>query len=126
VAAFRRAAGSRKETFMKTSTKSGFLGAVLLAAAVFPAIPAAAHTVRSRPASGTIEALDVGTRTVKFAPTDGKAPAELALTRQTKFIHDWHFAPASELKPGTHAVVYYRTPLFGRAFVTKVVWVNGE
>lgn len=110
---------------MKTLTKSGFLGAVLLAAAVFPAMPAAAHTVRSRPASGTVEALDVGTRTVKFAPTDGKAPTELALTTQTKFVHNWRFAPAAELKSGTQAVVYYRTPFFGRPFVTKVVWVNG-
>jgi hypothetical protein len=40
-------------------------------------------------------------------------------------IHNWHFAPADELKDGTRAVVYYRTPFFGKPFVTKVVWVNG-
>jgi hypothetical protein len=66
-----------------------------------------------------------GDRTVRFAPQNGKAPTELALTSQTKFIHNWHFAPADELKDGTRAVVYYRTPFFGRPFVTKVVWVNG-
>jgi hypothetical protein len=59
-------------------------------------------------------------------PKNGKAPTELALTNQTQFVHNWHFAPASELKDGTRAVVYYRTPFFGKPFVTKVVWVNGS
>ena len=108
---------------MKTSCQAR-LAAILVAAVIVSAIPAAAHTVRSRPASGTVEVLDMETRTVKFAPANGKAPTELALTRQTKFIHDWHFAPASELKPGTKAVVYYRTPFFGRTFVTKIVCTN--
>jgi hypothetical protein len=109
---------------MKHLHRAGFLGGTLMAAAIVTAMPAAAHTVRSRPASGTIETLDVGARTVKFSPTSDKAPTELALTRQTIFIHNWHFVPASELKPGTLVVVYYRTPLIGRPFVTKVVWVN--
>ena len=111
---------------MKPSCKAGLIAAALTLAAVVPATPAAAHTVRSRPASGTVESLDVDTRTVKFSPTRGNAPTELALTRQTKFIHNWHFAPADELKDGTRAVVYYRTPFFGKPFVTKVVWVNGS
>lgn len=111
---------------MNPSTKSGLIGGALLAATIVTVLPAAAHTVRSRPASGTVETLNTETRIVKFSPTSGKAPTELALTRQTKFIHDWHFAPASELKAGTKAVIYYRTPFFGKPFVTKVVWVNGD
>lgn len=110
---------------MKPSSKSGLIRTVVLAVAIVTAMPAAAHTVRSRPAPGAIETLDIVAGTVKLAPTRANAPTELALTRQTKFIHDWRFAPASELKPGTHVVVYYRTPFFGRPFVTKVVWVNG-
>ena len=110
---------------MKTPCQAR-LAAILVAAVIVSAMPAAAHTVRSRPGSGTVEVLDMETRTVKFAPANGKAPTELALTRQTKFIHDWHFAPASELKPGTKAVVHYRTPFFGRPFVTKIVWVNAS
>jgi len=110
---------------MKISMKAIRFGPVLLGLVFFLAITASARTVRSRPASGTVEALDTQARTVKISPTSDKAPTELALTRQTKFVHDWHCALASELKPGTRAVVYYRTPFFGRPFVTKVVWVNG-
>ena len=108
---------------MKTPCKAR-LAAILVVAAIVSAMPATAHTVRSRPASGTVQVLDMETRTVKFAPADGKALPELALPCQSKFIHDWHFAPASELKPGTQAVVHYRTPLFGRPFLTMIVWTN--
>ena len=110
---------------MKTSKAIRF-GPALLGLLLFAATTASAHTVRSRPACGVVESLDVATRTVRFAPRNGKAPTELALTRQTQFIHNWHFAPADELKDGTRAVVYYRTPFFGKPFVTKVVWVNGS
>jgi hypothetical protein len=106
---------------MKTMQKKGWLAALLMALAW----PAAAHTGLSRPASGVIESLDSGTRTVRFTPATGHAPHELVITRQTKFIHDWQFAAAGEVKPGTKAVIYYRTPFFGKPFITKVVWSNG-
>ena len=110
---------------MKTTKAIGF-GPALLGLVLFSAAAANAHTVRSRPACGVVERLDLASRTVQFSPKHVKAPTELALTRQTKFIHNWHFAPADELKDGTRAVIYYRTPFFGRPFVTKVVWVNGS
>lgn len=110
---------------MKSSNKTGLNRAMVLAVAILTAMPAAAHTVRSRPAPGAIETLDIVARTLTLSASRGKAPTELALTSRTKFIHDWRFASASELKPGTLAVVYYRTPFFGRPFVTKVVWLNG-
>jgi len=109
---------------MKTSKAIRF-GPALLGLLLLSATTASAHTVRSRPACGVVERLDVAGRTVQFAPKHGKAPTELALTRQTKFVHNSRFAPAEELKDGTRAVIYYRTPFFGRPFVTKVVWVNG-
>lgn len=115
---------SPKNTLMTPSRTSGLIGAVQPATVLFAAMPAAAHTVRSRPSIGTVVSLDAAGHTVGFSPMSGKAPTELALTRQTKFIHDWHFVPASQSKFGTRAVVYYRTPFFGRPFVTKVVWVS--
>ena len=106
---------------MKTKVKSLWLAMLMMALAW----PAAAHTVLSRPASGVIESLDSGTRAVRFTPTTGHAPRQLVVTRQTKFIHDWQFASAGEVKPGTKAVIYYRTPFFGKPFITKVVWSHG-
>ncbi|MBK7997403.1 MAG: hypothetical protein IPK15_01375 [Verrucomicrobia bacterium] len=101
-------------------------GPALLGLLLLPVTAANAHTVRSRPTCGVVERLDMASRTVQFSPNHGKAPRELALTSQTKFVDNWHFAPADELKDGTRAAVYYRTPFFGRPFVTKVVWVNGS
>jgi hypothetical protein len=106
---------------MKTMQKKGVLAALLITLT----LPAAAHTTRSRPASGVVESLDSATRTMVFTPATGKAPSQFVITRQTKFIHDWQFTAAGEVKPGTKAVIYYRTPFFGKPFVTKVVWSNG-
>lgn len=105
--------------------KALFSGAVIVALTLFSATSATAHTTRSRPASGVVENLDMQIRTVTFSPANGKAPIEYGLTRQTEFIHNRHFVTASELKTGTKAVVYYRTPFFGKPFVTKIVWING-
>lgn len=111
---------------MRTSCKAQLFTVAFLVAASGLVIPADAHTVRSRPTSGIVEALDVHTRTVKFLPVNGQASRELALTCQTKFIQNQHFAPTNDLMVGTSAVFYYRRPFFGRPFVTKVVWVKSD
>lgn len=108
---------------MKTS-KAIRLGPAVLGLVLFSATVANAHTARSRPACGVIERLDLTSRTMHFSPKDGKAPTKLALTSRTKFVQNRRFAPADELKDGTRALVYYRTPFFGKPFVTKVIWVN--
>lgn len=110
---------------MKTMKAIRF-GPPLLGLVLFSATAANAHNVRPRPACGVVERLDMATRTVQFAPKHAKAPTELALTSQTQFVHNGHFAAANELKDGSKAVIYYRTPFFGKPFVTKVVWVNGS
>lgn len=110
---------------MKSIARAGPLRALLIAAALFGATDAFAHTTRSRPLEATIESIDLESRTLAIAPAKGKGPSDLALTKRTMFLHNWKFAPASELKPGKRAVVYYRSPFFGKPFVTKIVWVNG-
>jgi hypothetical protein len=110
---------------MKTTRKTRSLTVLLVVSALFAAWPAAAHTTLSRSASGVVESLDASTRTLLFTPAKGQVPRQLVVTRQTKFIHDWQFASAGEVKPGTKAVIYYRVPFFGKPFVTKVVWSNG-
>lgn len=110
---------------MKTIRKTSFLRALLVGSGLLIAWPAHAHTTPSRPASGVVESLDAATRTMVFASATGHAPHQLAVTRQTKFIHNLKFAAADEVKPGTKAAIYYRVPFFGKPFVTKVVWSNG-
>lgn len=111
---------------MNTSCKAHLFTVAFLVAASGLVIPAEAHTVRSRPTSGIVEAVDVHTRTIKLLPVNGQASRELALTCQTKFIKNLRFAPANDLMVGTSAVFYYHRPFFGRPFVTKVVWGKGD
>lgn len=106
-------------------SRAGPFRALFVAFALFGATDAFAHTTRSRPVEATVETINFENQTMTIAPAKGKGPSDLALTRQTKFLHNWKFAPASELKPGKRAVVYYRSPFFGKPFVTKIVWVNG-
>lgn len=110
---------------MKSIARAGPFRALLVAATLFAATDAFAHTTRSRPVEATIESIELESRTLTISPAKGKGPSDLALTKRTTFVHNWKFAPASELKPGKRAVVYYRSPFFGKPFVTKIVWVNG-
>lgn len=110
---------------MKTSKAIRF-GPTILGLLLFSATAANAHTVRSRTACGVVERLDMAIGTVQFSPKGGKAPTELALTRRTKFVKNWQVAPEVELKDGKKAAIYYRTPFFGKPFLTKVVWLKGS
>jgi hypothetical protein len=40
----------------------------------------------------------------------------------TSFVRGGEFDRADSLKEGARVCVYYRSPFFGRPFVTKVVW----
>lgn len=91
---------------------------------MFAATDSFAHTTRSRSVDATIESINLEAGTLMITPDKCKGSSDLALTKRTKFIHNWKFVPASELKPGKRAVVYYRSPFFGKPFVTKIVWVN--
>lgn len=110
---------------MKMFTPTNVLGAMMLAAALLTTSSALAHTTRSRPVEATVESVSMENRTLTIASAKGKGPSVVALTKQTKFIHNWKFAPPSELRTGAHATVYYRTPFFGKPFATRIVWVNG-
>ncbi len=109
---------------MKTSKAIRF-GPPLLGLVLFAVATASAQTIRARPVRGVAENLDVATHSVRLAPQNGTTPTELALTRQTKFVHNWHFPPADELNDGTRVAVFYHTAFFGSPFVTKVVSGNG-
>lgn len=55
----------------------------------------------------------------------GAWPIVLDWTKNTRFIYKRELTNAVALKDGLSVVVYYHSPLFGKPFVTKVVWENG-
>lgn len=110
---------------MKTKSTSTKIGLIVTALVLLSGLDSWARPPHARPVEATVESINLEARTLTIAPTTGNGPSVLALTRQTKFIHNWKFAPASELKKAAHATVYYRTPFFGKPFVTRIVWING-
>ncbi len=110
---------------MKTTVTSRVLVGVLLSAAFLTAPSASAVQPRARPAEGKVLFVDGDAQSFVFKP-DKKRPLVLDWTRNTVFVHNRQLTNAVALKPGLSGTVYYRSPLFGKPFVTKVIWENGK
>lgn len=85
-----------------------------------------ARPPRARELCGVIQAIDPQTHTLTVQSPKRDQPLAVVWKRNTKFIHDWKFTESAALKEGLRACVYYRSPIFGKPFVTKVVWENGK
>jgi len=110
---------------MKSRIKSiSILPALLLAGAFAVAPNAEARAPRARELCGIIQAVDPQSGSLTIQTSKENAPAVFVLKRDTRFIEDWKFADAGALKVGLRARVYYRSPFFGKPFVTKVVWTK--
>lgn len=102
----------------------GFVSALLLAG-TFAFVPnAKAHTPQARELCGIIQAFDSQAATITIQTSKRDTPVTFAIRRDTRFLKNWKFADGTSLKEGLHACVYYRSPFFGKPFVTKVVWTN--
>lgn len=102
------------------------LSALLLTATLLSTPNAEARPPRAREAVAVIQTINYDKRTLSLDYPQGRGPRELVWNSDTKFLHDWKFVPATELKDGTRATVYHRLPFFGKPFVTQVVWTNGR
>src|SRR5689334_16133751 len=112
---------------MKMATRSkttNALAALLLTATLLTTPNAEARPPRAREALAVIQTLNYDKRTVSLDYPQGRGPCELIWNSHTQFLRDWKCVPATELKNGTRATVYYRSPFFGKPFVTKIVWIN--
>jgi len=110
---------------MKTRIKSIGILFTLVLAGVFLLTPnAQAHAPRARELCGVIQSIDSQSGTLTIQPPKQNAPGTFTIKRDTRFIKDWKFADAGALKAGLRACVYYRSPFFGKPFITKVVWTK--
>jgi hypothetical protein len=110
---------------MKTTAASRVAAALLLSAACLPAPSASARPPSARPAQGKVLSVDRDTRTFVFKP-ESKPPSVFAWNRDTLFVHNWQLTNSVALREGLSGTVYYRSPLFRKPSVTKVVWENGK
>jgi len=85
-----------------------------------------ARPPRARELCGVVERINHETYTLTVLPEKKGQPLNVVWKRDTRFIHNWKFTDSAFLKEGLRGCVYYRSPFFGKPFVTKVVWVNGS
>ncbi len=112
---------------MKTQFKTiAICSALVLTGTVLTPQIAEARPPRARELCGVVQAFDPQTRTVTIQSAKRNLPATFAVKGDTKFIKDWKFTDSASLKKGMRACVYYRSPFFGKPFVTKIVWNNQQ
>lgn len=85
-----------------------------------------ARPPRAREQCGVLEHIDRETRALAIRRSKECKLLQLAWTRRTKFIWNGEFDSSNSLEEGGYICVYYRSPFFGKPFVTKVTWKNRE
>jgi hypothetical protein len=111
---------------MKSPSTSKIIGTLLLMVCCFANINALAHAPQARVAHAVIQSIDYQKHILTLAYVQERGPQQLIWKSDTEFLRDWKTVPATELKQGTQATVYYPSPFFGRPFVAKVIWDNGD
>ena len=87
---------------------------------------ARASVVRSREACGIIQAIDATNHVLTVKLNKPDKVLAIKWNRQSQFVRNKEREEANTLKAGTRARVFYRSPFFGKPFVTKVFWVGGS
>ncbi len=112
---------------MKTQFKTtSICAALLLTGKLLTPLIAEARPPQARELCGVVQAIDLQTRTVTIQSPKRNQPATFAVKGDTQFIKDWKFTDAAALKEGLRACVHYRSPFFGKPFVTKIVWIKQQ
>ena len=81
-----------------------------------------ARPPRAREACGGLQSVDGTAHRLALLAADSAQPLVVDWKPGTSFIRDRQFDRADSLKAGARVCVHYRSPFFGRPFVTSVVW----
>ena len=77
---------------------------------------------QSREKCGLIQSIDREHRALTLLPSKSDNALTFVWDKQTRFIHNWKIDSADSLKEGRRLCVYYRSPFFGKPYLTKIVW----
>lgn len=95
----------------------GFFGAACLTGT-----NAMAHAPRTREVQATIESIDLSKHTLTLGYDHGHGPRQVVWKKNTQFVFDGKPASVNALNQGSHATIFYRSPLVGKPTATKVAW----
>ena len=107
---------------------SGLLKVMLVAETFLSlsSVDAWARPPRAREVCGVVERINRKDNELTVVDEKRGASLNVAIKPDTQFIHNGKFANSDELMEGMRVCVFYRSPLIGKPFVTKVVWPNGK
>lgn len=111
---------------MKQRPITRFMELLIFTAMCLTAATSWARPPRAREACGALQGMDRQTHLLTLLPTKNGKPLAVVWKADTRFVRNWQFTTADSLQEGARACVYYRSPLFGKPFVTKIVWTNGK
>lgn len=82
------------------------------------------HTVRSRELCGTIASIDASNGTVEVKSERSSEIVGLAVRDRTVILKDWKRVETAVVEGGRRACVFYRSPIFGKPFISKIILLN--
>lgn len=107
---------------MKPKTFVPSLSLLAFTALCLTAATSSARPPRARELCGVLQTVDGGAHRLALLPNGNGKPLDVDWKPDTSFVRGGEFDRADSLKEGARVCVYYRSPFFGRPFVTKVVW----
>ncbi len=110
---------------MKIESTSPKIGLVVTALVLLSGLDSWARPPRAREVCGVVQKIDRETHALTVLSEKKGEPLNVVWKPDTKFVHNWKFTDLVSLNVERRVCVYYRTPFFGKPFVTKIVWVNG-
>ena len=79
-----------------------------------------------RESDGLIQSVDANNRTLMIKIEGESRPQIFEWNEETRFVRNGEFTTAAVLKAGTAVRIRYHSPIFGKPFVTKVIFLRLE
>jgi hypothetical protein len=111
-----------KSVYLNLQIARKTISAFVLCLFCLASITASAHTPHAQEAQVVIQSISPHARTLIVTFVQDHKLKTLLWNRGTQFLRDGKVASENELKTGTQATIYYRSPFFGKPLITKLVW----
>jgi hypothetical protein len=85
-----------------------------------------AITPLAREVDAVIQTINSNKRTLTVTCPQDYCPRELIWTSQTQFLRNWKLTATAELRQGMRVTIYYQMPIFGKPFLTKLIWFDHQ
>lgn len=107
---------------MKPKNCAKSMSLLVFAALCLTATTSWARPPRAQELCGALQVVNRQAQLLTLLPAGNELPVRLAWKPDASLVRNGLFDTPEALQAGARVCVYYRTPFFGRPFVTRVVW----